>query len=943
MTHLSVKIKIIGAWVVFALVVYVAFLNLESRFHWQEISDGIVWEGSHDGVSARRVGPDGPGKTSGVGSGDILLGINGRAVHDLDDYYRWVDHVRPNSDAIYLVRKAGTGVAVSYAVPLRLKSSLTRTDVYLAVVALVYLVVGMGIFVRNWRGEFAFHFFLVCLLSFILYLFRYTGKADNFDVFVYWLSGSALLLLPPVFFHFCLNFPIRSARLPRRPLLALAYGSALALLVAHLFWFSGSFNVIGVPRSPFFRSLFDRFHIAYFTVWFCAAAGVLIHSRLHPESIEQRQQLKWIVGGTLLAIVPFAACYALPFSIGMIPNSLLEISILSLTLMPLGFGYAIIKYRLMDVDVILKRGGAYFIASSGLLAVYFVLVLLVGKLVSVYAPSAGFLLFAFAALVTAFLFHPLRNRVQTFIDRLFYKEQYGYRASFSDFSRTLSSEISLDRLSAVLLQRVQKTMNVDEVALWVLQEGDWYYMRHALNVQSEKKIFYLPERIFRDCDRELKPLYLSYRDDAPLRELRQMFHRMGLNYVQPLRAHDRAIAVLALGKRRGGEWLSTEDLDLLQDISGYAAIAIENANLYQNVESKARELEQLKVFSESIIESIQAGVLTVDPEGNITSLNAAVETLLGCARLECLGKPLSVLFPASLSDRIRTTAGDPWVITEPVNLYKVCVQTFEGQTRIVNLHIAPFVSRDDIVTGTLIVIDDVTQKTRLEDQFVQAEKLTSLGLLAAGVAHEVNTPLTGISSYAQMLLKKLPKGHPHRPILEKMENQTFRASEIVNNLLNFARLSGSEFKQVNLNHLVLETLSLLDHQLKRQNIQVSTDLDPTLPVTYGHGGKLQQVFVNLFLNAKDAMPEGGRLEVRTEQKENSVVILIKDSGRGIAKENIKKIYDPFFTTKEVGNGTGLGLSISYGIIQEHSGNIRVESEPNQGTEFTLQFPVGRIH
>lgn len=280
---------------------------------------------------------------------------------------------------------------------------------------------------------------------------------------------------------------------------------------------------------------------------------------------------------------------------------------------------------------------------------------------------------------------------------------------------------------------------------------------------------------------------------------------------------------------------------------------------------------------------------------------------------------------------------------EALNFYKVTVQTPAGQTRMVNLHFVPFVSRNDVVSGTLIVIDDVTQKVRLEDQLIQAEKLTSLGLLAAGVAHEVNTPLAGISSYTQMLLKELPTEHPHYPILKRMETQTFRASDILNNLLNFARLSGSDFREVNLNHLVMETVSLLDHQLKKQNVRVSMELDPTLPGTYGNSGKLQQVFLNILLNAKDAMPRGGQIQLRTEQAQGSIRVVIRDNGVGIDKEHIKKIYDPFFTTKAVGRGTGLGLSISYGIIQEHSGNIRVESEPGKGTEFTLQFPIRRIH
>ncbi|HEY2932852.1 MAG TPA: ATP-binding protein [Acidobacteriota bacterium] len=942
MAHLSVRLKIIVAIGASVAVVYLAVLNLHSRVRWREISDGVVWTSAPEGVVARLVEPEGPAAKAGIERGDRLLGLNGRPIRDLDDYYRTLDRLAAPSEAVYLIRKAEAERKISYVVNLRLQSLLGRTDVYRALLAFVYLSIGILIFFRNWRGQFAFHFFLVCLLSFVLYLFRYTGTADAFDIFTYWMSSTALLLLPAVFFHFCLNFPIVSTRLPRRLFLFAAYGSGVSLLATHALWFAGVFNVIGIPRNPPFSRFFDRIHLIYFIGWFAAAAGVLIHSRLRSRSVEQRQQLKWIERGTVLAILPFALLYGVPYLMGIVPGPWLESSILSLALMPMGFAYAIVKYRLMDVDIIFKQGAAYFVASTALLAVYFALVLFAGKLVLLYAPDAGFIFFALAALMVAFLFAPMRKRIQGSIDRFFYQEQYDYRSSFAEFSKTLSSEISLDRLAARLLERLQKTLSVDQTALFMRQEGDWYLMRYALNVPAERNVFNLQEELFGACDVELKPLYLTFRDET-VRPVRSALQQMGLYYVQPLRVRDRVIAFLSTGKRRDGELLSSEDLELLQTISGYAAIAIENASLYQRVETKARELEQLKIFSESIIESIRVGVLTVDAAGVITSVNTAVEGLLGYSRRDCLGKAISSILPGGVLDQVRAAAGEGWVLSEPLNFYKVAVSASDGQKRLVNLHFAPFVSRDDVVAGTLVVMDDVTQKVRLEDQLVQAEKLTSLGLLAAGVAHEVNTPLAGISSYTQMLLKDVPRDHPHYEILAKVEKQSFRASEIVNNLLNFARLSGSDFQELNLNHLMLETLSLLDHQFKNQGIDVAANLDPTLPETYGNGGKLQQVFMNLLMNAKDAMPEGGRIEIRTAREENGISVRIRDTGTGIARDHIKKIYDPFFTTKEVGSGTGLGLSISYGIIQEHSGNIRVESEPGKGTEFTLQFPVRRIH
>jgi signal transduction histidine kinase len=236
-------------------------------------------------------------------------------------------------------------------------------------------------------------------------------------------------------------------------------------------------------------------------------------------------------------------------------------------------------------------------------------------------------------------------------------------------------------------------------------------------------------------------------------------------------------------------------------------------------------------------------------------------------------------------------------------------------------------------------MEDITEKTRLEEQLMQTEKLSSIGLLAAGVAHEINTPLTGISSYTQMLLKDTEEDERRRDILKKIEKQTFRAAEIVGGLLSFSRLGGNEFMAVDINQIIHDSLSLLDHQFDRSRVRVASELDEALPPVYGNTGKLQQVFVNLFLNARDAMPSGGELGIQTGMDDSMVVVDVSDTGGGIPGENLNRIFDPFFTTKGIGKGTGLGLAVSYGIIQEHGGGIFVESNAGKGTRFTLKLPA----
>jgi len=381
-------------------------------------------------------------------------------------------------------------------------------------------------------------------------------------------------------------------------------------------------------------------------------------------------------------------------------------------------------------------------------------------------------------------------------------------------------------------------------------------------------------------------------------------------------------------------------VELLETLAGYFGIAIQNARLYASLEQKVAEYERLKDFNENIVESINVGVLAVDLADRVESWNSQMEVMYALPRWQALARPLSEIFPVAFAEEFYRVRQNPGIH----NLYKFRLNTPAGETRIVNVAIAPLVTKKFNVIGRLIIMDDITERVELEVQLSQADKLSSIGLLAAGVAHEVNTPLAVISSYAQMLAKQV-QNEPHKSsLLEKITRQTFRASEIVNNLLNFSRTSGTEFSEVDVNKIILDTLALLEHQFKTSKIRIQRELGTNIPCISGNAGRLQQVFLNLFLNAKDAMAAGGTLRIATSNGDG-VSVVVSDTGTGIAQEHIHRIYDPFFTTKTARDGqprgTGLGLSVTYGIIQEHAGKIRVESRAGEGTTFYLDFPLMR--
>src|SRR5581483_10717146 len=272
--------------------------------------------------------------------------------------------------------------------------------------------------------------------------------------------------------------------------------------------------------------------------------------------------------------------------------------------------------------------------------------------------------------------------------------------------------------------------------------------------------------------------------------VRRTLELLDLNYFVPCRIRERTVAILGLGKTVDGDFLSSDDVELVQTIAGYVAVALDNAQLYSSLEQKALEIARLKDFSENIVESVDVG-------GIVESWNTRMEQLFGVSRQEAVGRQLSSLLPAELSAEI-TRRGDEEQIT---GIYKQRLQ-HQGKTLTLNVSITPLVSKSGERIGRLLLFDDVTQRERMEEQMTQTEKLTSLGLLAAGVAHEVNTPLAVISNYIQMLAKQMPDGDPRQGIIEKIVKQTFRASEIVNNLLNFSRTGAAELTDVDVNRVV---------------------------------------------------------------------------------------------------------------------------------------------
>jgi PAS domain S-box-containing protein len=387
-------------------------------------------------------------------------------------------------------------------------------------------------------------------------------------------------------------------------------------------------------------------------------------------------------------------------------------------------------------------------------------------------------------------------------------------------------------------------------------------------------------------------------------------------------------------------------MGLLSAVGSHVATALENGRLYRQLQLKAGELQRLQEFNENIVESLDNGLVVEDLDGRVIRWNRALAEIYGLSAVDAKGHKLDEVFDGPFVEALRAAQRDS---PNGASLYRVPMAGRAGKAgeRLrVNIATAPLRAPSGpfamSTVGNIIIIEDVTERVHLEEQLQISDKMASVGLLAAGVAHEVNTPLTGISSFTQMLLSSADPDDPKTRMLEKIEQQTFRAAKIVNGLLNLSRSGASssdETAPVDLNAVINDVLSLLEPQLLSSKVKVRRALGPSPALVAGIEHKLQQVFLNLFLNARDAMPKGGWLSVETRVEHGQVIAEVGDTGSGIPSEHLSRIYDPFFTTKMIGKGTGLGLSITYGIVREHEGTLTCQSAVGQGTRFKVSLPA----
>jgi PAS domain S-box-containing protein len=689
-----------------------------------------------------------------------------------------------------------------------------------------------------------------------------------------------------------------------------------------------------------------------YVIYFCAAILALIVNTwrdLRRTVGGKRVELGFLLVGGIVAVV-----LSLPLALVMHsffePSHSVWLAPFRIVLFSVVVAYGIATRKIMDVGIFLRRVISYALLTAYLLALYILVWWLVATVLrSTLVSNAQSIAHVTAAIIIAFAMAPARGLSQRLAERLFITARsLDFRATVSKASKILSSVTTLGDLLDRFANTVAEAVGTDRV--FILLPGKGGFSQHYPVVQAESRYrleLTRDQATIQQLEADREPIVMDelhrIRQSAQLQRVMRQLNSLQIALAMGIFARDHLAGVLLLGPRKSGRIYGSVEQNALQVLCGQLAVAIENAELFT-------EVQNAKIYNETLLENLTSGVIAAGTDERITVFNNEAGQITELNSQGMLDRRLDEL-PEPLREPLRKT-----LRTGESQENREFVLNVGDRAIIARASTSIFHGQDRQVLGALMVLTDITAIKRLELQIRRSDRLASLGTLSAGMAHEIKNPLVSIKTFAQLLPERYQDSDFRETFSNLIGHEIDRIDSLVNQLLRFARPAKPILKPLHVHEVLEKSLLLVGHRLYQKEIKLNRSWEAEDDTIRADADQLEQVFLNFFLNAIDAMKNGGELmvntQIRTDERWVSTLrqgngethevlrITISDSGEGIRSEDVPHVFDPFFTTKDY--GTGLGLSVVHGIIQEHGGQIEVESELSKGTAFHILLPLVRF-
>ncbi|MBV9610876.1 MAG: hypothetical protein JO091_00315, partial [Acidobacteriaceae bacterium] len=565
--------------------VIAAVLGLQHLRTYPLHDDGVTWvdhkaADGHSQVVAGYILSGGPGDKAGIRPGDELVKIENYGIRKALDVPRALWEIPLLAQARYTLRRQG----IEFQKDNIFIQAAPRDSAlyYQYAVGFAYLAIGLFVYYRRTSASKSPEFFILCLVSFVASCFHYSGKLNTFDETMYWGNLVASLFAPAIFLHLCLTFHDAPEFLKQRGSTVLLYVPS-ALLLALLGAAATGVLTFSTPLLEV-RWFLDRLTLAFQMLMYFIGAAALGWDFAQAQDPIVRRQLKYLRNGALVGLTPFAVLYAIPYILGVVPSHIMNLSVLSMGLIPLTWAYAITRYRLMDVDIIFQQGYVYTLATLAIIGTFYGLIFLIFNTSSIRPPA-----FVVLIAIATFLFQPIRRWIQEQLDRrVFYRDRYDARVTLIEFARELSSETDQNAMLAKVSERLLRTLSIQQIGFFLLNEGSREYELHSRTQKSGRwpkpLNHFLDLRFLTDAD---KP-YLFFESTRHLRDVvsrelaqsvRDTITELDFTYYVACRSRGKTIAFLGVSRTTEGDFLSSDDVELLVTLSNYVAIAIENSRL----------------------------------------------------------------------------------------------------------------------------------------------------------------------------------------------------------------------------------------------------------------------------------------------------------------------------------------------------------------------------